>query len=104
MPEPALTTLKCFHHPGREAAARCTKCSRYFCRECVVEYDNRLVCATCLQSLVQSAGETRSRFSALRPWLASAAGFGLAWLIFYILGLLLVTLPSFGDARVWGNR
>jgi hypothetical protein len=104
MAELTLSRQRCFHHAGREAAARCTKCLRYFCRECVIEYDNRLVCATCLESLARTSGRSRVRFAALRPWLAAAAGFGVVWVIFYTLGLMLVTMPSFGDAGVWGSR
>ena len=92
MAELALIRQRCFNHAGREAAARCTGCLRYFCRECAVEYENRLVCASCLQRLGQTAELRRTRFASMRPWLAAALGFMLAWAIFYMVGLTLVTM------------
>jgi hypothetical protein len=100
MAQLTLTRQRCFHHPEREAAARCTKCSRYFCRECVVEYDNRLVCAVCLERLGKSTRQERPRSSGI---FAASAGFFLTWAIFYVLGWILATLPSFGDPGIWGN-
>jgi hypothetical protein len=103
--ETALSSQRCFHHDTRETAARCTRCTRYFCRECVVEYDNRLVCAACLQSISAAGESTVSGFVGLSPWLAAVAGFAFVWLLFYCLGLFLLMLPSsFGDASVWGAR
>jgi hypothetical protein len=104
MAQVLLSRQKCFHHPAREAAARCTSCSRYFCRECVVELDGRLVCAACLKSFSKAETAKRVRFKALRPWLAAAAGFTLAWLIFYTIGLALLTMPALNEGGAWGAR
>lgn len=43
-----LPALQCTRHAGREAAARCPQCRRFFCRECIAEYRGRLLCSHCL--------------------------------------------------------
>lgn len=101
MTDQLLSRQRCFNHLGREAAARCTSCQLYFCRECVIEYEGRLRCTTCLDKLAKSAPLGKSRISALRPWIAAAAGFSIAWLVIYMLGLILMTLP-FGEGSMWG--
>jgi hypothetical protein len=101
MSEVALARQKCLNHPSREAAARCTVCLRYYCRECVVENDDRLICATCLVASRRAAPKNSTRFADLRLWVAAAAGFVVAWLFFYMLGLALMMLPSAGGAGVW---
>ncbi|MBT8374528.1 MAG: rhomboid family protein, partial [Deltaproteobacteria bacterium] len=32
-----LALQRCNNHGQREAVARCPKCRRYFCRECITE-------------------------------------------------------------------
>jgi hypothetical protein len=86
-----LIDQRCFHHPSREAVVRCPACRRFYCRECVTEHDGRMICASC------AAGETPEavRQSSLAGWIAGAgAGFLLAWLIFYYLGVMLARIPS----------
>ena len=46
-----LFQQRCLHHLSREAACRCPVCRSYFCRECVTEHDDRLVCAGCLKKM-----------------------------------------------------
>ncbi|MHC4561210.1 MAG: rhomboid family protein [Planctomycetota bacterium] len=100
-PPDGLFRQRCFNHVGREAAARCTRCNRYFCRECVTEHYAQLICATCLAET--SGGYRRS--SILRQILHAAAGMiGLvvAWYVFYLLGSWLLTAPhSFHEGTIW---
>ena len=91
---PSLVQQRCFYHAQRPASARCPRCGRFFCRECVTEHSGQVVCAACLR---KPATETVSR----SPWparvglgLASLGGLLLAWLAFYALGQYLLTLPS----------
>ena len=88
-----LSDERCFNHARREAVARCPECGRYFCRECVSEYEDRLLCAYCLKKLgVRLPGR------GARTGLVRAAqvliGFVLLWSAFYLLGRLLLTIPS----------
>ena len=88
-----LADQRCANHSAREAAARCPMCARYFCRECVVEHDGRMMCNGCVAKLAKSeaqpAAETGVKLVAL-----AAMGVFVAWLIFHYLGLALARIPS----------
>ena len=94
---------RCLNHSAREAVARCTVCARYYCCECVVESDDRLVCATCLKASRKARVQTRQRSAALQIWIVAAAGFMMAWTVFYLIGLALLMIPSGSGAAVWGS-
>jgi hypothetical protein len=97
-----LTHQRCFNHAMREAAARCPECGRCYCRECVTEHDERLICAACLQKvarvpLLQRRGVTRA-LQAVR----CALGVFLLWYVFYLIGEGLAALPdSFHQGTLW---
>jgi hypothetical protein len=94
-----LSRQRCFHHPGREAVCRCTGCTRTFCRECVVEHDGRLICATCLQTQTAAPSAT-SRVRTVRTLVFATAGFVASWVFFYMAGAFLVSLGlSWDDWR-----
>ncbi len=97
-----LLHQRCFNHSLREAAARCPACGRFFCRECVTEHEERVVCAACLRKLVKPPFTQRSGFVALARAAQFAVGLFTVWLFFYLLGALLVSLPdSFHQGTVW---
>lgn len=50
---PALIHQRCFNHATREAVARCPECSQFFCRECITEHDDRVICSACLKKLAR---------------------------------------------------
>ncbi|HTS76453.1 MAG TPA: hypothetical protein VMG40_09635 [Bryobacteraceae bacterium] len=86
-----LVHQRCAHHPSREAVARCAACRGYFCRECVTEHEGRMICASCAASRGTESQQPRSAAG----WVAAgAAGFLLAWLAFYYLGLALARIPA----------
>lgn len=86
---------RCANHPLREAAARCPSCNGAFCRECVTEHEDRVLCAACLK---KEAADRASAGGSRRALRAGAAALGLltAWLFFYLVGrgLLLIPTPS----------
>jgi len=93
-PGPSLLQRRCDNHPQREASARCPECGRYFCRECITEHDDRVLCASCLAKLTAKKEET------LKLW-ALAPRLGLAFLalvlIYFtamLIGNLLLSVPS----------
>ncbi len=97
-----LVQQRCFHHAHREAVARCPECLRFFCRECVTEHDDRVICAACLR---KASGKNRS---SSRPWRglvlsgALACGVWLTWVTFFLVGKLLLRIPtSFHDGTLW---
>ena len=98
----ALLQQRCLHHPSREAAARCPECGRHFCRECVVEHDDRVLCAACLRRLATVAAPKRARLRPLLRLGAAACGFLLIWIAFHLCGQLLLAVPSsFHEGTIW---
>ena len=97
-----LAHQRCLHHAGREAIARCPECGHFFCRECITEHDERVICAACLQKVAQAAAQPKRRRVNLWPVLQSAGGLLLACVVFYTLGRMLLALPdSFHDGSMW---
>jgi hypothetical protein len=87
-----LLHQRCFNHETREAAARCTACRRFYCLECVTEYDRRMMCASCVAQL-KLADPVAPKSSVL--WtLGSLVGLLGAWLLFYYIGMGLARIPS----------
>jgi hypothetical protein len=81
----SLAAQRCLNHETREAASRCPQCRKYFCRECVVPFEDRMLCSACLAQNMVAIPQTRGTFS-LGGLLLAAAGFLLVWFIFYLAG------------------
>lgn len=101
----AIARQRCANHPEREAAARCPECGRSFCRECITEHEDRVICAGCLRRLAETS-------AAARPPRLAATTFGrllqlgaavlCAWFYFHLLGRVLLTIPSsFHEGTLW---
>ena len=84
---------RCFNHASREAVARCPECGRTFCRECISEHDDRVICAFCLKRLNTKAVK-RSRLILLVRFAQVFVGILLLWSSFYLLGKALLAIPS----------
>lgn len=95
-----LSRQRCFNHSIREAAVRCPSCRQFYCRECVAEHEHRLLCAKCIQSLLQPDQPLRkSLLGPLFTCARLAGAIALLWLIFLLYGQFLLLLPSqFHDA------
>jgi len=99
---PSLTHQRCFNHFQREAVARCVECRQFFCRECVTEHDDRILCASCLKKLLQPALTSRRWFVGILRLAQGLAGVLLLWLVFYLLGVTLLDIPtSFHEGTLW---
>ncbi|HEX8295086.1 MAG TPA: rhomboid family protein [Chthoniobacteraceae bacterium] len=99
---PALARQRCLLHPVREAVARCPECHQFYCRECIAEHDDRVICAACLQKLNAPASAAPHAGWNLWPAGQIAGGFFIAWLLFYSCGQLLLLIPAeFHDDRLW---
>jgi hypothetical protein len=97
-----LTQQRCLHHPVREAVARCPECGGFFCRECVTEHDDRVICANCLKAITRDSTRSRLRLGALRRIAFCGLGMLVAWICFYEIGRTLLLIPtSFHDGTVW---
>ena len=100
---PSALHSRCWNHEAREAVCRCPGCSRGFCRECVAEHEQRLLCAACLRAAVQiSAASPRKRVLA-RVALA-VAGILLAWLVFFAIGEAILTYTGRVEQTAWVRR
>lgn len=98
----SLTHARCFNHAEREAAARCPECKRFFCRECVTEHGDRVICARCLRRLAELGRRADGRIAKLHTVSHLALAFLVAWLVFYSFGRALLLLPtSFHEGTLW---
>jgi hypothetical protein len=101
----ALIHQRCFHHSAREAVARCPECRHFYCRECITEHEDRVICATCLKKLTAPAQSARVSFAWMLPFVHLSLGFCLVWLFFYFLGATLLSIPSrFHEGTVWLDK
>ncbi len=98
----AVIHQRCFNHAAREAVARCPECKRFFCRECVTEHDDRVVCAACLRGLTDGRSVPRHRLTRFARVAQLVASLLIAWFFFFLLGEILVRLPdSFHKDMLW---
>lgn len=94
---------RCYHHPDRETVARCPSCERFFCRECVTEHDDRMLCVSCLAGLSgrRQRGSTRWIASALTA-IQGLGGLLMLWYAFYLVGKMLLAIPhEFHEGTIW---
>ena len=99
---PALVHQRCAHHALREAVARCLECDRFFCRECITEHDERVLCSSCLKKLTVHHTDNRARWRGLARVVQIALGLLICWTFFYWLGRTLLSVPSsFHEGTIW---
>lgn len=97
-----ISRQRCLNHAHREAVARCPVCLRYFCRECITEHDQRVLCAACLHKESRSSDAHGGLVSKALRSMPFAAGFGLIWLFLYWIGRLLLATPTaFHEGTLW---
>jgi len=99
---PNLVQQRCFNHAAREAVARCPECRQFFCRECITEHDNRVLCANCLARLARVPLTQRTGFIRTVQLLQCAGGVLVAWFFFFLIGETLSRLSdSFHEGSLW---
>jgi hypothetical protein len=97
-----LAYQRCFNHAEREAVARCPHCQQFFCRECITEHDDRVICAACLKKLARVPLLKRRGFASALHLGQVLLGLMAAWFFFYLIGEALVSLPdSFHEGKLW---
>jgi hypothetical protein len=87
----SLAFERCSTHAAREAVCRCPLCARYYCRECVTEHEERLVCAACLARVTAAPSHAR-RGGWVMASLFTLAGFLLTCVCFFGAGQFLVLI------------
>ena len=102
---PGLTQQRCFNHLLREAVARCPECRQYYCRECVTEHDDRVICAACLKKSAVTATAARRGWRVAGRLILFIAGCVSIWMFFYFIGQTLLSLPNtFHDLTIWKGQ
>ncbi len=108
----ALVQQRCLRHRERQAVARCPECRLFYCRECITEHDDRILCADCLKKKIGPAPEAsrheRHLLRRLRHGIGRLLLIGLAvgvsWIFFYGYGKLFLAIPtSFHNGTIWEN-
>lgn len=100
-----ISLQRCRRHAFREAVARCPICRGYFCRECVTEHDDKVICSDCLRQLSGKTLSKPKRLQWIGRGISAAAGFFVLWLSFYYLGQLLLSIPSdFHEGTLWAQK
>ncbi|HEU5395730.1 MAG TPA: rhomboid family protein [Verrucomicrobiae bacterium] len=99
---PSLAHQRCSNHAAREAVARCPECQGFFCRECITEHDDRVLCAACLAKLTRRPLAQRFALVQLLRLVQCGIGFLFVWYFFFLVGEELLKLPdSFHQATLW---
>ncbi len=97
-----LLNQRCVLHHEREAVARCPECTRFYCRECISEHEDRVLCARCLAKRVSVAPPKHSRFRHVVRSFAALVGLLVAWWFFDLIGRGLMLLPAdVHEGTVW---
>jgi hypothetical protein len=91
----AFASKRCFVHSAREAVCLCTICRKSFCRECVIEQEQRLVCAACMSRSTAAKRDSRAKLDAVQGTGSVLLAILLAWVFFYMAGrIFLLAEPS----------
>jgi len=97
-----LAHQRCFNHVAREAVARCPECQQFFCRECITEHDDRVLCSACLKKLTRRPFVKRFALTPIFRLAQCAFGILLAWYFFFLVGEGLLKIPtSFHEGTLW---
>jgi hypothetical protein len=98
----SLAYQRCFNHAQREAVARCPVCARFFCRECVIEHEDRMLCAGCLRAAAEANRKSQRGLSRLARAGQLLLGILCAWFFFYLVGEILLAIPTaFHEGTMW---
>lgn len=101
-----LAHQRCALHADKQAAARCPRCGRFYCRECVTEHKGKVLCAACLSSGV-AGGPSRPVWQQAALVLVRLSLCGLSlmmlWVLLFSVGQWLLSRPSLFHADVFGK-
>jgi late competence protein required for DNA uptake (superfamily II DNA/RNA helicase) len=89
-----LRQRRCSNHPTREASARCPECGQYYCRECITEHDDRVLCASCLAKISLKKEATKQRGSLAGKLALAFLALIVTYALFLLIGTLLLSVPT----------
>ena len=94
----------CVNHRERMAAARCPECGRFFCKECITEHREKVLCTACLAKAAVPITRRRRRLVGLLRLLQWSLGVWLLWIFFFYVAWILLKIPaSFHEGTLWQN-
>lgn len=97
-----LHQSQCLNHPTREAVARCPECKHFYCRECISEHDDRVICAACLRKVLSAGAQKKYSFALASRLATFCVSLATAWLLFYCVGKILLSIPvALHDGTIW---
>ena len=97
-----IVAQRCRNHPAREAVARCPECTQFFCRECITEHDDRIICSACLKKQTAKTETKRRSFAPVARVALAVMGFFVAWMFFFFVGRMLYDMPAVSHERsIW---
>jgi hypothetical protein len=97
-----LTRQRCQQHQFREAVARCPECGSFFCRECITEHADKVLCASCLGKTLEARTEKSTRFQWFFHLGHFFMGLVILYILFYYLAEILLAIPaSFHEGTIW---
>jgi hypothetical protein len=97
-----LASRRCLNHAEREAVARCPECTQFFCRECITEHDDRVLCSACLKKLARVPLTKRPGFAMFLRLCQCALGILITWFFFFVIGEKLAREPNtFHKQSLW---
>lgn len=98
----SLLEQRCLNHSRREAVARCPECEHYYCRECVTEYGDGILCAACLNKQAKKTVTSKSRIGGVLKLGQCIVAVFMLWFIFLGLGRALLSMPDdFHEGTYW---
>ena len=97
-----ITHQRCLNHRAREAVARCPECGRFFCRECITEHEDQVLCATCLLKRLKPDRQRYHRHQWVYRWGHFLTGLILLYVLFFYFAQILLSLPiAFHEGSIW---
>ena len=97
-----LVQQRCFNHKHREAVALCPECGRFFCRECITEHEDQVLCASCIGKRLNLSAVKPIRWGSFIGLFQILFGGMFIWIFFFYLGKILLSLPTaFHEGTLW---
>jgi hypothetical protein len=86
----------CVLHAGREAVGTCGRCGNYFCEVCRTRWRDQILCATCIERVLQSREATPEQAHAhFRQAILGLLMGGGAWIVL-LLAVLVIGVAVVG--------
>ena len=89
-----IQLTRCFNHHHREASAKCPACSKFYCRECVTEHDEKILCTSCLRQAVQTPFPKKKDRSDWLILILFPCSFVILWYLFFLVGRIMAAVPN----------